>query len=80
MQYTDFCLIKDEGEKEHLIVVYLSTSVGLFQIQWFEKKREETSLIALSAVWRVQAFCFWAFVGMSYVLDVVCVAMVIIIG
>lgn len=65
-------------KKQHLIVVYLLTSVGLFQIQWFEK-REETSLIALRAVWRVQAFCFWAFVGKSYVSDVVCVAMVIII-
>lgn len=28
---------------------------------------------------RVQAFCFWAFVRKSYVSDVVCVAMVIII-
>lgn len=43
------------------------------------KKRKKTSLIALRAVWRVQAFCFWAFVGKSYVSDVVCVAMVIII-
>lgn len=78
IQYTDLSLIKDEVQKQHLIVVYLLTSVGLFQIQWFEK-REETSLIALRAVWRVQAFCFWAFVGKSYVSDVVCVAMVIII-
>lgn len=77
-EYTDLFLIKAEAQKQHLIVVYLSTSVRLFQIQWFEK-REETSLIALRAVRRVQAFCFWAFIGKSYVSDVVCVAMVITI-
>lgn len=65
-------------EKQDLIVIYLSTSVSLFQMQRFERG-EETSLIALRAVWRVQAFCFWVFVGKSCVSDVVCVAMVIII-